>query len=337
MAPVRRAIALLVLVVGLLPLTWLQTPPSKREFQLGMVEFRRIPLPDPGHLTSLGPFTLERAWQMSSTWTRFGSYSGLIAYSDQRLLAVSDFGNYLEFSPPDTRGPAPKGGGAFAHPLAFKELRDYEAATMDPATGTIWIATEYANAIQRFAPEWQLNGTFKPHAMRDWPSNTGPEALTRLHDGRFIVVREGTGGDQAPGAMPDGGHQAILFARDPIEGMRGALLFTLEGPRHFSAVDMATMPDGRVLVLFRKLIWPMPQRFAARIAIGDPGEIRQGQPWKLRTLARINSTLPVDNFEGLAIAPRKDGTLTIWLISDDNRSNFQKTLLWKLRLDPASV
>jgi len=81
----------------------------------------------------------------------------------------------------------------------------------------------------------------------------------------------------------------------------------------------------------------MPQRFAGGIGIGDPKTIRPGGTWKVTEVARLSADLPIDNFEGIAIAPRPDGRLTVWLISDDNYSPLQRTLIWKMSVDPAEL
>ena len=44
--------------------------------------------------------------------------------------------------------------------------------------------------------------------------------------------------------------------------------------------------------------------------------------------------MTVDNFEGLALTTQGD-TLRLWLISDDNFSDRQQTLLYAFDLDPA--
>ena len=43
----------------------------------------------------------------------------------------------------------------------------------------------------------------------------------------------------------------------------------------------------------------------------------------------------MDNYEGLAVAPGPDGALVLWLISDDNKATFQRTLLLKLLWRPS--
>jgi hypothetical protein len=128
-------------------------------------------------------------------------------------------------------------------------------------------------------------------------------------------------------------HRAVIFPGDPTRPGEPDR-FTFAGPDRFSPVDMAQLPDGRVLVLMRRLVWPMPFRFAGGIALADPADIRSGGTWRAREVAKLSSQLPLDNFEGIAVEPRGDGKLTVWLISDDNQALSQRTLLWKMALDP---
>ena len=155
--------------------------------------------------------------------------------------------------------------------------------------------------------------------------------MVRLADGRFVVLREGFNG-----WFEDRQHKAVLFSGDPI--LYGEpRKFTFDGPAGFSPTDMAQLPDGRVLILMRSLVWPMPARFSGRIALADPADIVPGGVWWAKEIAKLVPPLPLDNLEGLAIRPRKDGKVTVWLISDDNNAVAQRTLLWKMVLDPADL
>src|SRR5690606_28844074 len=112
----------------------------------------------------------------------FGSYSALVPLGDGRLLAISDRGFRLEFSPPGAPPSAPFIGAVYRKPAARKASRDAEAATIDPATRTIWIGWEGRNAISRHDRGFSAARTVKPEAMRDWSTNSGPESLVRLAD-----------------------------------------------------------------------------------------------------------------------------------------------------------
>jgi hypothetical protein len=284
----------------------------------------------------LGAFELEAAWVMTSSHSGFGGYSALLPESGGRLLTISDEARWLRFSPPGTAFETPQFGEVFVGRRHRHNDRDTESATQDPETGTIWIGREAVNAISRHDPQFHSYVSIRPRSMRRWGINTGPEAMVRLPDGRFIVLEEGFTGD-----FETRPHHAVLFSRDPLLGGKPTL-FLFAGSAEFSPTDMAQLPDGRVLILMRRLVWPFPLRFACRIVIADPAAIRPGAIWQGTEVARLSSSLPIDNFEGLAIEPSSqthqgDGRVTVWLISDDNHASTQRTLLWKLAVDPARL
>ncbi len=317
----RRWLALMVLALAVAPGTWWRTEWRNPEWNAPF-EITAQALRDKEALAAnLGPFEVE--------W--FGGYSALLATDDAELLAFSDGGKLMRLSLGD-----PAGGGAlldrvFPPELRDKTLRDVEAATYNPGTGAIWLAIENANAIYRFrsyAGVMVMDGNAVPPPMAKWEGNAGPEAFARLSDGRFVALRE-----RFDGWFEDRRHEALLFAQDPVEDAE-AEAFELIGPEGFSPTDMVQLPDGQLLVLFRRVAFSIPPRFESLLAIGDPGGIKAGGTWRVREVARISANLSGDNFEGLAVSPGEDGRLAIWLISDSNHSAFQQTLLWRLSVDP---
>ncbi|MET1754117.1 esterase-like activity of phytase family protein [Novosphingobium sp. RD2P27] len=328
----HRSIALLILIVGVTFSTWLRservTPARDKT-----LTFVAEPRPSEAILQAhLGPFRLEKAWEMKLGSWKFGGYSALVPLPDGRMLTLSDLGRFLVFAPPGGPKAKPWIGNLLDNPNHNKSDVDVESATRDPATGSIWLGLELRNSIIRLNSNWVQTGSVRPEIIRHWGKNSGPEAMTRLQDGRFVLLQE------APLDWWRGHrHDAVIFAGDPVEAPDAVERFVFDGPSGFDPVDMVQIPDGRVLVLMRALVWPFPQRFAARIAIADPEEIRAGGVWHAKEVARIASSLPVDNFEGIAVTPRDDGKLTVWLISDDNQAALQRTLLWKLVVDPADL
>ncbi|MCT2401339.1 esterase-like activity of phytase family protein [Novosphingobium mangrovi (ex Huang et al. 2023)] len=326
----RRNIALVLLFL-LLGLTWVRSAKIPREPQLAV---QYVPLAvakgaDPAH--HLGAFKLDGVWQMASPSRIFGSYSALLPMPDRSLLALSDSGTYLRFMPPDAAARQFEAGNLLKDRSWSKAGRDVESATRDPRTGEIWLGLEGSNSVIHLKPDLDLIRQVRPNTISGWGSNTGPEAMTRLSDGRFVLLREAFAG-----WFERRRHDAVVFEGDPTTGPR-SWHFVFDGPAGFSPTDMAQLPDGRLLILMRRLIWPMPQRFAGRIAIGDPADIRPGKAWKVREVARIASSLPVDNFEGLAVVPAGENRLTVWIISDDNFARLQRTILWKLSVDPRQL
>jgi hypothetical protein len=272
--------------------------------------------------------TLAGAWRLDSADRRFQGYSGLVPLRDGRLAAFSDLGATLLFDPPGSRHPRPPQMARLASTVTTtsKRERDCEAVTIDPASGMIWVAFERTNSIVRLGLDLRITGRVRAARMHHWPANSGPEAMVRLADGRFIVLAENR--DKT------GRQRALLFAGDPVAGAR-PVAFSYRAPEGFRPTDMAQLPDGRVLVLNRR--FSLPFRFTAALTLADPREIAPGRPWRSREIARLVPPLPVDNYEGLAIRPGPDGTATLWLISDDNQAQWlQHTLLLALRWDPTA-
>ncbi len=322
-----RRLALLALVAsGLSPgLVW-RDAPAPADPAAG-VALRRL---DPGQ-SGLGPFAVEGVWELASSDSRFGGSSGLAAIGRDRLLAVSDDARVLTIDLDSAGLPRRFVLGDFLPDAqrTTKGERDVESLTRDPATGRLWAGYEGRNAIERRDADLALESarTVRPAAMRGWGDNSGPESLTRLPDGRFIALSEG------PRRMFGAIHAAVLFPHDPTEDAAG-VRFSLRMPEGYDPADMAALPDGRVLILGRKVSL-IPPGFRNIVLLADPAAIRAGREWSGRILAHIAPPFPTDNYEGLAVMPAPQGgyPVTLWLISDDNQAQYQRTLLAKLRWD----
>lgn len=320
-----RRIALVLFCAVLLALSWWRSPISPPSND-GRVVFKQLPvagLPRPGP-----DMTLLAAWQLQSKDDSFGGYSSLVELGGGRFISVSDRGRELRFQDPSQGAPKARMAYFAAHKDADKLDVDIEGLTRDAAGKTLWASYEQSNRIVRIGPgKGEMRGIV-PRAMRHWPSNRGPESILRLADGRFLVLEEAQGEwwSRRPGA-------GLLFPGDPVEGAR-PLEFRFAAPEDFSPTDIAQLPDGRVLILLRKVAFPIPPRFACALLLADPAEIRPGKVWSGKIVARFSPPLPTDNYEGLEILPDKDGSVVIWVISDDNRAVTQRTLLLKLRWQP---
>lgn len=320
-SPVRLALLALV-ALGLAPGTWLRDQSPVDDLRPIL---RMVPVPVPA--SRAGAVTIEGVWHLTSPNVHFGSYSALAALPNGTLLAVSDKGRWLRFTPPGRGEPKPRFGVVGGEVVSDKRAVDAEAMVVDGGGGRVWLAFEGANAVERYGSDLLGAERAAPAPMARWPGNRGPEAMTRLADGDFIVLGEGS-----PDWLGEG-YPALLFGGDPVEGAE-ALRFGFAPPAPYRATDMATLPDGRVLILLRAIEAVIPPRFSARLALADPATIRAGRAWRGTELARFGLELPTDNFEGLAVEPGSEGALTLWLISDDNGAALQRTLLYRLRWDP---
>ena len=137
-------------------------------------------------------------------------------------------------------------------------------------------------------------------------------------------VRPGTGGAR----------NALLFAGDPVARPDRSVGFGYLPPPGYDPSDAVELPDGRVIVLNRKLA--MPFAWSAILTLIDRRAMTQGAIVRGREIARLAPPLTVDNFEGLAVT-REGGATILWMVSDDNLFLLQRTLLLKFRLDLARL
>jgi hypothetical protein len=278
--------------------------------------------------TRLGGLTFLGGVALTSPDRAFGGFSAL-ALAGDRFTLLSDGGNVVEFRmgadwrPRDVRfGALPGGPGTGWR----KSDRDSESLARDPRTGRLWVGFERANAIGRFAPGFARAEAFaRPRAMRRWPENGGAETLARLADGRFVAISE----SRRP-KVDRSAREGVIFAGDPVAGPAGVERFAYRPAPGYDPVDAAELPDGRLIVLERRFRFPF--RWYNRLALVPRGAVRAGATVRGRELARLAAPVLHDNFEGV-VAVRQGTATVIWLVSDDNQSSLQRTLLLKFRLD----
>ena len=308
----RRLVAGLLLALLLAPGTWLRTPPARP----GPAVLRFVPLALPQDDGWPEGLQLSGGWQLAANDPGFGGFSALLLQADGRMRGFTDFGSTAQFPRPRPGTIRPQLAPLPPSP-AIPYLPDVESAVQQP-DGALWLGYENHNALRRIAPDGSSR-VVRPAAMRNWGQNSGPEAMARLADGRFLVLAE-RGGD------------GLLFPGDPLEG-RTPTRFRIAWPGDFRPTDMALLPDGRVLLLLRAIRWRLPP-FATMLALADPAAIRAGRAWPVTPLAVIDDPAIAENYEGLAVEPAAAGALTLWLISDDNRSALQRSLLLRFSWQP---
>ncbi len=275
-----------------------------------------------------GSLTLMSAYQLDSKDKRFGGLSGLSFGSDGKLYAVSDRGYWLsakvvtdsggiltglvdwQIAPILTPGKSSVTGS----------LTDAEALALMP-DGSFLVAFEGRHRIWRYDPPPRTFASTPtpiavPVEISRAPSNGGIEGLTSLPGGRLLALTEKF-------ANRDGSFKGWL-----IDGSQFAALSYLPA-NGFHVVDCAALKNGDVLLLERRYVHI--GIFSARLTIVDGKTIQPGGKLSGRELLRIEQPLVVENFEALAVQPTPKGTM-IYLVSDDNYSPFQQTLLLQFLL-----
>jgi hypothetical protein len=203
----------------------------------------------------------------------------------------------------------------------IKKNRDSEAMAL--AGSDLWVSFERHNVVWRY-DRISLKGeaAAAPAAMRGWYKNRAGEAMARLADGRFLIVAERS--RRGP-TLSD----ALLFEGDPAIGTARAVPLLVHRPRDYSVTDAALLPDGRLLLLYRR--FGLIDGFSAKLGLVEKPQFEAGAMLKGREIAHFEQPVTTDNMEGLSVTSEK-GRIIVWIASDDNYMGIQRTLLLKFAL-----
>ncbi|WP_234419370.1 esterase-like activity of phytase family protein [Sphingomonas sp. EC-HK361] len=266
----------------------------------------------------------------------FGGFSSLSVVGD-RITLLSDGGNVASFRLNREMQPRairfanlPAGPGRGWD----KRDRDSESMAVDTATGRVFVGFEGYNMIWRYAPDFaRAERAIAPAAMAKWPANGGAETLARMPDGRFVVISEVAHVAPAHWVGNDAGRlktrDGLIFASDPTTPGLQPLHFAYTPPGRFDTSDATALPNGDLLVLDRD--FRLPYHFSAMVSRVRARDLHPGAVTHPERLALLDSPLLHDNFEGIATSREGDDTI-VWIVSDDNQSWLQRTLLLKFRL-----
>jgi hypothetical protein len=272
----------------------------------------------------IGPFRLIGALALASNDAGFGGISGLAAAADGRLLAVSDAGQWLSLRPVLAGGRlAAVTDAHMAGLLAAGEKSDSDAeALVLTSDGRTLISMEQRHRIVVLggqAPPFPILSQMFRTAAAGWPTNGGGEALAQLPGGSLLWISESA-------RRADGLAFGLLITPDGDARSIGVPV-----PAGFSPTDATVLDGQRLLLLFRKFNGVSA---AAAIGLLDLGPVwAGGDAATLHMLGRWDrgGPWPVDNMEGLALA-RAGGRTLLYVVSDDNFSAAQRTILLQLEI-----
>jgi hypothetical protein len=288
---------------------------------------------EPG-LTRFGKLTFRGGLVLDSPAKDFGGLSGLrVAADGSSFLAVTDKGHWLRArivyrgKTPIAIRDAEMGPilGADGRPLRGRGWYDTEALTLDG--GTAYVGIERVNQIVRFdIAKDGLRARGQPIAvppgMKLMPHNQSIECLELAPKagalaGSLISISE---------RGLDTGGNLLGFL---IGGAGG--VFSLKRTDDFDVSDCAATPDGRLLVLERRFSWT--RGIAMRIRSVPFSAIKPGALVDGPELIYADMGLQIDNMEALSVHREASGALVLTVVSDDNFSPLQRTLLLQFTLD----
>ena len=271
---------------------------------------------------------------LTSRFKEFGGISAIRVQPDgANFIALSDHGWWLK-GRIGYDGMRPSGivdaqmaamQGPDGRTLASRGWYDTESIAQDG--DTLYVGIERVNRIVRF--DYGKDGLLArgqpidvPPGVRSLPYNKGLESLV-------FVPRE----------LPLGG-ALIAISERGLDKERNLLGFLIGGPRpgsftvkrtaDFDVSDAALLPSGDLLILERKFSWTAGLFIRIRrIKLADvrPGALVDGP-----SLFDADLGYVIDNMEGLSVHRSASGETVLTMISDDNFSALQRTLLLQFTL-----
>ncbi len=278
-----------------------------------------------------GALTLLSSFALKANDNRFGGLSGVaLDASGHNLYVVSDRGyglsarlihdtigrligfDHWEIVPLKT----PQG-------LRVKRRMVDAEAIVQERDGAWLVAFENRHRIWRYPPAPEAFGALPepvniPQTLSRAPRNGGVESMTRLPDGRLLVLTEKF-------HNADGSLKGWLLSEGNTAGVS---YLTSDG---FAPTDLAALAQGDVLVLERR--YRPTSGVAIRLRNIPGNQLQPRARLRGRELVHLNMSVVIDNFEGLAVRESPQGEILLYMISDDNFNFFQQTLLFQFRLD----
>jgi hypothetical protein len=288
-------------------------------------------LRDPS-LRRFGALEFRGGLVLTSTYREFGGISALRVGADgAHFIALSDRGRWLrgrilyDGTRPSGIADAEMAPilGADGLPLAAHGWYDTESIADDG--GTLYVGIERVNQIVRF--DFGSDGLLArgepialPPGVRTLPHNKGLEAMVFVSAGRLagtLIAISEQGLDKA------GNLRAFLIG-GPKPGN-----FTVKRSDDFDVSDAALLPSGDLLLLERR--FSLSRGLAVRIRRIPVASIGPGALVEGPVLFEGDLAYQIDNLEGLSVH-RAGGDIVLTLISDDNFSGLQRTLLLQFTL-----
>jgi hypothetical protein len=272
--------------------------------------------------------------ELTSSYREFGGISAIrVAADGAGFLAVTDKGRWLR-GRIVYDGTSPAGItdaemapvlGSDGKPLAARGWYDTESIAQDG--GTVYVGIERVHRIVRF--DVARHGLLArgqpiplPPGIAKLPSNKGLECLDVVPrdfalGGTLIAISE-------RGLDEQGNIQGFLIG-GPNPGE-----FSVKRIGDFDVSDCAVTPKGDLLVLERSFsrLRGVGMRIR-RVALASvaPGATVDGP-----ALFEADMGYQIDNMEGLSVHRTAGGELVLTLVSDDNFSMIQRTLLLQFTL-----
>ncbi|KDA01376.1 hypothetical protein HOC_16012 [Hyphomonas oceanitis SCH89] len=269
--------------------------------------------------------TFAGGWSLTSDNTNFGGLSGLETLPDGKLLSISDVGAFVWLGMTDGH---PDGTGELAYMLGqdggqLSGKAEGDSEGLAYRDGLAIVSFERNHRLEAFDLE-NCGAAARAALVAKLPAeangkpideNQGAEALSISRDGILTYGLESLFGGPSPMGEVFANGTSKLTGEDAAN------------PRGYSFVGRDEVPVSSkspiIITLYRSYD---PIRGNRNIITWSTSDER----------IELKRPMLVDNFEGVAGEIGAEGRLRIWMISDNNFSGKQQTLLYAFDVDISS-
>jgi hypothetical protein len=297
---------------------------------------KRIESFDPREVSrkQFGSLEFRGGLELSSPHKQFGGLSSIrVGANGANFLAVTDRGYWLR-GRITYDGSAPSGiADAEIAPMLYSDGKPiqgrgwYDSEALAEDGGFAYVGLERVHRILKF--DYGKRGLLAratlvpvPPEMRRLTSNKGIECL-----------------QVAPKGSPMAG-ALIAISERSLDASKNIRAFLIGGPKpgpfsvkpsnEFDVVDCARTPNSDLLILERHFSWRRGVAMRLRrVALSEivPGAVIEGT-----LLISADMGFQIDNMEGLSVHRAENGDTVLTLVSDDNFSIIQRTILLQFTL-----
>ena len=274
-----------------------------------------------------GALVYRGGMEITSTDKRFGGLSGLVVSADGReILAVSDRGWWVEgllFY--DDRGNLIGLRDANILPMqsriqngASREFSMDAEALVRSGEGRLIVAFERQHRLWEYRDPISYPKPIHVNpSLSRLPLNSGIESVVLLGAGKLLAIAEG--------GIFEKQFLAFLIMNSGVVEM----LYPYDD--YFRPSDAALLDEGRVLVLERG--YNKAAGASARLVSLQRDSIEENSEITRNLMIDLSGLVSMDNFEGLEVISGLAGEYIVYIVSDDNYSRRQRTLLIMFELE----
>jgi len=311
--------------------TWAQAAPASLE-----VKARRIDSFDPRDASHVryGSLEFRSGLVLTSAFRGFGGLSALhLDKKGEQFIALSDKANWftgrIVYDGKRLAGLANVKSApmldADGKRVTTRGWFDTESLAFDGPVA--YVGFERVNQIMRF--DFSKGGILArgqvvpvPDGISQLPFNRGLESLVFVPKGQPLG---GTLIAMSEAGLDEAGNIAAFLIGGPSPGR-----FTVKRTNKFDISDATLLPSGHLLLLERK--FSLLEGVGIRIRRVPLAEVMPGAVIDGPTIFECDLGYEVDNMEGIDSHVTEDGATVLTLVSDDNFSMIQRTLLLQFTL-----